>query len=348
MELQRLSEIGPQKAGGLFARAAGRRVLFITTKNVDYIRNAQEITALRRAGADVTVLGGMGRSYPARLAKVWGRLLCMPLRRYDLIFVGFAPQLVLPFFAWRFHGQEVWEDFFISLWDTLVDDRKKLRPGSMPARLLWWIDRRTLAYAGRVVADTRADADWFAETFGIAREKFEVCYLEADPAVYFPRPAPAKSDGRFVVLYFAGMLPLQGVETVLRCARLMAGENVIFDLIGPLPDRLRQTYGTLPDLCLTTWLPQRELAERIAKADLCLAGHFDPVIGKAARTIPGKAFICRAMARPVVLGDSPANRELFHADENTCFVPRGDPGTLAECIRARMTGARPEKEGDAR
>ena len=113
MEFQRLSEIERQKADGLFARAAGRRVLFITTKNVDYIRNVQEIAALRRAGADVTVLGGTERSYPARLAKVWGRLLCMPLRRYDLIFVGFAPQLILPFFARRFRGRVVWEDFFI-------------------------------------------------------------------------------------------------------------------------------------------------------------------------------------------------------------------------------------------
>lgn len=320
----------------IFARAAGRHVLFITTKNIDYLRNVQEIEALKRVAADVTVLGGRGGGYFSRLARLYPRLAFMSLRRYDLIVAGFAPQLVLPFFGRRFRGKEVWEDFFISFWDTLVDDRKKVRPDGPAARLLWQIDRSALLRCGRAIADTRADADWFARTFQIPREKFAVCYLKADDAIYSPRSAEHKAGGLFTVLYFASMLPLQGVDVVLHCARLMAGEPVVFDLIGPLPAELRRKYGRLPNLRLTPWLPQRELAERIARADLCLAGHFSRDIGKAARTIPGKAYIYRAMERPMILGDSPANRELFTEDDRTFFVARGDPQALADCIRARM------------
>ena len=55
------------------------------------------------------------------------------MKDYDLSFVGFAPQLVLPFFR-RLRKKPVIEDFFISLYDTLVQDRKKFRSGSLQFR----------------------------------------------------------------------------------------------------------------------------------------------------------------------------------------------------------------------
>ena len=55
-------------------------------------------------------------------------------------------------------------------------------------------------------------------------------------------------------------------------------------------------------------------------------------IEKAARTIPGKAYIYRAMNKPMILGDTPANHELFSADQNTIFVPAGDARFLTNAI----------------
>lgn len=339
MELSRSAEINSSRPepDELFARAGGRHVLFITTKGVDYIRNAQEIRALRRYAADVTVLAGRGGSYPTRLAEIYARLMCMPLGRYDMVVVGFAPQLVLPLFHRRFRGKTVWEDFFISFYDTLVNDRKEFRPGGLGARLARAADRTTLAYCDQVIADTRADADYFAREFGVDRQKIAVCYLEADNTIYFPRPAVSRpANAQPVVLYFGSVLPLQGADIILRGIRLMAGENIRFDFIGPLPDALRREFGGLPNLKLTPWLPQTELAARIAAADLCLAGHFNGEIGKAARTIPGKAYIYRAMGKPMILGDNPANRELFGEDGRTFFVRMGDPQALADGIRAGL------------
>lgn len=323
-------------ADAAFTRAAGRHVLFITTKNTDYIRNVQEISALRRTAAKVTVLGFPGGNYPTRLARLYGKLAFMSLRPYDLIVIGFAPQLVLPLFRRRFRGREVWVDFFLSLYDTLVDDRKKIRPGGGAARLLRALDRSTLLMCRRAITDTRADADYFARQFGIDRRKIEVCYLEADAAVYYPRPAAHRPGAPFTVLYFGSILPLQGVDVILQSARLLASDRILWDLIGPLPAGIREEFGKLPHVRLTPWLPQAQLAERIAAADLCLAGHFSGEIGKASRTIPGKAYIYRAMDKPMILGDNPANRELFHEDAHTFFVKMGDPRSLAECIRTRM------------
>ena len=102
-------------------------------------------------------------------------------------------------------------------------------------------------------------------------------------------------------------------------------------MIGPLGKK--ETPVASNNIEYIDWLPQDKLAEYIAMANLCLAGHFNGEIDKAKRTIPGKTYIYRAMGKPVVLGDSPANRELFdEAEEGVYFVPMGNPEALAERI----------------
>lgn len=80
------------------------------------------------------------------------------------------------------------------------------------------------------------------------------------------------------------------------------------------------------------WLPQEKLAEYIYMADLCLAGHFNAAVEKASRTIPGKAYIYQAMGKRMILGENPANRELYDNDKNVIFVEMGDDRALVEAI----------------
>ena len=155
---------------------------------------------------------------------------------------------------------------------------------------------------------------------------------------FYPRqPLSARlwSTETFVVLYFGSILPLQGVDVILQCARLMwQDQNIVFDLIGPVPQKERRLCADLLNVHFTDWLPQKGLAERIAQADLCLAGHFNARISKACRTIPGKAYIYQAMGKPMILGDNPANHELFDENGKTVYYVRmGDAGSLAEKIR---------------
>ena len=75
-----------------------------------------------------------------------------------------------------------------------------------------------------------------------------------------------------------------------------------------------------------------KLAEYIANADLCLAGHFNRDIDKAQRTIPGKAYIYQSMQKVMICGDNRANRELFKEDSSVCFVPMGSAEKLRDAI----------------
>ena len=333
-----------QNENSAFIEFKGRNVLFITTKNTDYIRNTQEIEALTDSANSVFVLGYDYKSYLKRLICIFARLMFMPLGSYDAVFVGFAPQLILPFFYRRFKGKTVAQDFFISLYDTMVSDRKKFRQGSFAGRLMHSIDEKTLKKSDIIIADTRAHVDFFVNEFGADKNKLRVAYLKADSSVYFPHKAakPDEFEGKFTVLYFGSILPLQGTAVILECIRLMKDcGKVVFVFIGPVDETEIENCRDC-HVRFTHWLAQNELSDRIAASDLCLAGHFNASIGKASRTIPGKAYIYEAMGKPMILGENSANHELFEQDDAShFFVTMGDAQKLKEKIlfAARSLGA---------
>ena len=310
-----------------------KKVLFITTKNLDYIRNSQELRLIKAQAASCQVIGSCQKSYVKRLFSVYRKLLFTKMKPYDLVFVGFAPQLVVPFFR-RLRKRELAIDFFISMYDTLVRDRKKFKDGSFPSRLAKWLDRRTLSLAQEIVTDTRAHGTYFVNELGADAEKLHVLYLEADTSIYYPREQKKEGglEGRFVVLYFGSVLPLQGVPVILEAMeRLRMREDIFFYMIGPFGEAAKKPDTS--NISYIPWLSQEALAAKIAEADLCLAGHFHGTIGKAKRTIPGKAYIYRAMGKPMILGDNEANRELYREEDGkTYFVEMGDAEALAEKI----------------
>ncbi len=319
----------------MIAYIKNKKVLFITTKRLDYIRNTQEIRLLKQYAAQFRIIGSDEKTYPVRLLHVYLRLLFSSARHYDTVFIGFAPQLILPFFAWKFKGAHRMIDFFISVYDTFCCDRQIIRPKGLLGKLLHRLDSCTLARADTIICDTGCHGSYFMEEFHAKKDKLTLLYLEADPVFYHPMavPKPLMLQKRHTVLFFGSMLPLQGYEIILEAFYALRDRpDYYFYFIGPLPDILKKKVQDMPNLCLQDWLMQEDLANHIAFCDLCIAGHFDARIEKAARTIPGKAYIYRAMNKPMILGDTPANHELFSADQNTIFVPAGDARFLTNAI----------------
>ena len=320
----------------MFEELKGKKVLFISTKNLDYLRNTQEIRLLAEQASQLDVIAFPDKSYPLRLMKVFWKLLLTGCRQYQAVFVGFAPQLVVPFWGWKLKKSRLYMDFFISMYDTLCFDRKKVSPSSFLGKRLLGADRRTLSRADVIVADTRAHGEYFCRELGADPDKVKVLYLEADREIYYPHRAerPWEAEGKYVVLYFGSVLPLQGVDIVLGAAELLKDrKEICFYIIGPVNGKLQAPQGG--NIHYIPWLDQKKLSDYIAFSDLCLAGHFCASIDKARRTIPGKAYIYRAMEKPMILGDNAANRELYSDREpGIYFVEMGSSAKLAEKIMA--------------
>lgn len=305
----------------------------MTTKNLDYLRNVQEINLLKNSAKSVEVIGYKDKSYVKRLLKIYAKLLFGSYKEADCVFIGFAPQLILPFFNFKFKGKTVMMDFFISVYDTLVFDRKKFKEGSIPARLCKWLDTKCINSAEHVICDTNAHGDYFAKEFGYKRENINTLYLEADASIYTDKQyeRPENIRDKFVVLYFGSVLPLQGIDTVLGAMdALKDKKDMYFYFIGPIKDRSLLPQGD--NFEHIEWLSQQELARYIGYADLCLAGHFNADIAKAKRTIPGKAYIYEAMNKPMILGENAATHELYNEDDKHFFVEMGSADKLAQKI----------------
>ncbi len=313
-----------------------KKVLFITTKNLDYIRNMQELTLINEHSASYTVIGSNAKSYPIRLFHVYSKILTTNCKQFDTAFIGFAPQLILPFFSRKFKHNYIIEDFFISLYDTLCYDRQKVRPNSFIGKLLHLLDKRTLHKADFVITDTCAHAAYFRNEFDAYTTDMHTLYLQADRSIYYPMQLvkPSHLTDKFIVLYFGSILPLQGIEVVLDAMALFKEHpHIYFYCIGPIEKtQLRKPLPKADNIEYIDWLPQKKLATYIAQADLCLAGHFHPSIEKAKRTIPGKAYIYKAMEKPMILGDNPATHELFSENSMVTFVEMGNALALAQKI----------------
>jgi glycosyltransferase involved in cell wall biosynthesis len=227
-------------------------------------------------------------------------------------------------------------DAFLSLYDSLVLDRGAIPERGWQARALAWVDRTACRLADRVLLDTQAHVEFFRETFDLPAEKFWVLPIGADDAVF--RPAPPASNGRVTtVLHFGRYIPLHGLETVVRAARILeqSGEACRFLLVGdgeerPRIESLVRELGSR-SVEFRDPLPPEALAETIRTAQICL-GIFGRT-GKAARVVPNKVYEAMAMAKPIITGDSPAARAFLHDGVDCLLCERGNPEALAETIR---------------
>ena len=310
----------------------GKKVLYIATKNLDYIRVNQEIEIIKNKASYTNVIASQNKKYFKRIVDVAKELLKVQSKEYDIIFVGFMAQMIFLLFPWKFRKNIVITDFFISIYDTLVFDRKRIKKDSILAKFCKMIDIYTVKKSDYLVADTKTHASYFAEEFNANEKNIFVCYLKADKNIYYPRlvEKPEEYKDKYVVLYFGSILPVQGVDVVMEAIQYLNKEKSIqFIIIGPTNKNFSRVE--LDTVTYIEWLSQETLSEYIAFSDLCLAGHFSATVNKANRTIPGKAYIYQAMKKEMILGTSEANKELF--DETYSFVSRGDSKELARCIR---------------
>ena len=315
------------------------RALYFGTYERSYPRNAQVISALRRAGVEVVerhraVWGGgeqwrAGAGAVLRLAAAEAQLFRGDAGEADVVLVGYPGHVDLPAARHVARGRPVVFNPLVSLYDTLVGDRGRFRPGSTAARALRLVDRRAFRASSLVVADTEANADYLAELAGLPRDRVAVCFVGAEERLFMPGPGEREPG---TVLFVGKLIPLHGLETILGAARL--APELHFRVVGD--GQLRRLLEGRPgNVEHVSWLPYDALPGELRRA-LCALGIFG-TSGKARRVIPNKAFQALACATPLVTADTLAARELLADGTSALLVPPGDPDALAAALR-RLAG----------
>jgi glycosyltransferase involved in cell wall biosynthesis len=323
---------------------AGRHIAHVGHHDPRYSRNRIVAHALALSGAEVTQIAD-ARRYLRRTPRLIGD---MARADFDAVVVGFPSHSDVPVAraAARWKGIPTVFDPLTSLWENAVIDRQSAAPGSIRARKYRLYDSLACRLADLILLDTQAHIDFFCDEFGLARRKFHRVWVGADERIMQPRQPPPDEDD-FVVFFYGGFRPFQGVDTIVRAARALErrGERVRFLVCGDGP-----TYAEVRGLSerigatSVTFLPRcavERLADLMAGSHVCL-GVFG-TNAKAQRVIPNKVFDALACRRPVITGDSAAIREALTDREDVWLCRRGDEEALADAI-AELRRDRPGRE----
>ena len=311
------------------------RVLYFGTYERDYPRNAQVISSLRLAGAEViehhagvwegrqSWQAGVGTA--TRLAAAELRLLRAPRVDFDVLVVGYPGHFDLRAARRAARERPVVFNPLVSLSDTFVGDRGRFRAGSPAGRVLAAVDRHALHAADLVVADTRANADHLASIAGLRSEEIAVCLVGAEDRLFQPGWAPEEP---FTFLFVGKLIPLHGLETILAAASAAPDQPVRLVGSGQLEPLLRERPSNVE---WVHWVEYEHLPLELHRAGSAL-GIFG-TSDKAQRVIPNKAFQALACGTPLITGDTPGARELLVHEESALLVAPGDPHALAAAMR---------------
>lgn len=236
-------------------------------------------------------------------------------------------------------------DPYVSLFETVIGDRQIARPRSVTGRAVRMLDGKAFRAADAILVDTASHGCLMAEQLDLPMRRRFVVPVGAESEIFTRRTLPPPGRVRRV-LFYGSMIPLHGIETIIRATMVLGAGRARFTLIGTGQEhaKARALAHELHADRTIDWVDRvsyERLPAEIEQADICL-GIFGTSL-KARSVVPNKVFQALACGRPVITADTPAMREWFTDGVDCCLVPPGDPVELAGAID-RVLADRLEQE----
>jgi glycosyltransferase involved in cell wall biosynthesis len=223
-------------------------------------------------------------------------------------------------------------DMFLSAYDTIVEDRRLVRPGSIVANYLRRVDTQACAAADLVVLDTPENASYVQELTGLPAERFTWLPVHDPDAPTEVQPWRAPLPGMPLELLFFGTgVPLHGLRTLITAVAGVA--DVRLTLVGGTDDDRRFAEVKLGSRVSIgpAFVDRDRLRELLGSCHL-VAGVFGAG-GKTQRVVPFKVVHALAAGRPVLTADTPAIARWLDGSGVVFSSRAGDAGALAAELR---------------
>lgn len=183
-----------------------------------------------------------------------------------------------------------------------------------------------------LIMDTKAHLDWMVNAYNFNPQKTGIVPIGADVEKF--KPEPKTNSDKFQVGFYGGFVPLQGVDRIVQCAKMLEQEKDIqFDIIGygPFYKKVKALASKLQvqNVDFKGWVQYEELNKSLNNFDLALG-----VFGTSLKTdlvIPNKIYHYAAMKTCIVTKDTPGIRENFVDGENIVLT-QNSPEKIAEKI----------------
>jgi len=235
------------------------------------------------------------------------------------------------------------------LWPESVTDSGML-PRWLSGMLAAWC-RRSYAAADRIVVPSAGYRRAMVQA-GVPAERIDVIYQWCDPRVVDGGPlglAPANMARSFQVLYAGNMGKLQGLDTVLDSAQLLAaaGHDVQFTLIGDgvEAERLRRRAEDerIANVRMLGRMPIEKVSALQRSADALLVHLVPSRLSNV--SIPSKVQSYLSSGRPVLVAMEGETAQLVErSGGGVCCAPC-DAGAMSEAI-LKLSGASAAERDD--
>ncbi|NYI19804.1 glycosyltransferase involved in cell wall biosynthesis [Xanthomonas arboricola] len=242
--------------------------------------------------------------------------------------------LAWSFFPKSLRPRKIIADAFISIYDTIVNDRQLVSRNGYFSKLLKSAERRAFGSADLIIVDTPQNARFYADTFGLPWQLFKPIPLSTNEKDYSKAPPFRKHTCN--VLFVGTLIPLHGIEVILAAAKLLSHrEEIVFTVVGDGQEAhaMETSINEISNLIWErNWMPPEKLAKYIVDSSICL-GIFGST-PKADRVCPYKIYAYASVGRPVITADSSWLKQITQDYGMPPFfgVPAGDSAMLASAI----------------
>ncbi|MGQ0791674.1 MAG: glycosyltransferase [Nitrosopumilaceae archaeon] len=253
---------------------------------------------------------------------------------YDIMIIPWRGILTLPL-AKIIHKKPIIYFPAFSIYDTLVNDRKKIKKDSVKAKIVHLVDKIACSWSDLIILESAEEIQYFCKEFSIPQEKFRQCPLAADESIFFPNNHEKKFN-KFTVLFFGSFIPLHGIDTIVKAAIILQNkDDIVFTICGDGQTKSEISKlisdNKLKNIELLGIVSKDKLIENIQSADICLGIFGDTK--KAKKVLTNKAFQILASKKPLITMESPTAKEYHLEDKKNCIlVPPANPEKLAGAI----------------
>jgi len=253
---------------------------------------------------------------------------------YDFMLIPWRGIITLPL-AKLIHRKPIMYFPAFSIYDTMVNDRKKIKPNSLKAKFYHIADKMACKWADIIILETSEEIKYFCKEFGLSSEKFHRLPLPADESIFIKRPFK-ESENEFNVLFFSSFIPLHGIRTIVESAILLKKfQDISFTICGDGQTRPEVESiiekNNLTNVHLLGIVSKEDLMKNVEKSDICL-GIFGSTM-KAQKVLTNKVSQNLASQKPLITMESPAATESKLKNKVNCIlIPPASPKKLSEAI----------------
>lgn len=232
---------------------------------------------------------------------------------------------------WLLEVRDLWPDSIVAL-DMMAEK-------SPFVRVLRGIENWLYRSAARIVTTNEGLRERLIAR-GVPASKIGVVPNGVDAALFTPRPAPRSLldkyglNGRFVVGYIGTQGLAHDLQSVIKAAERLRGENVAFLFVGDGAQHealvRHVARSKLENFHFVRTVPPDEVPDHIACCDALLVPMKRTEI--LSDTMPSKIFEIAAMERPIVIGAEGIAADLVAQHRAGLAVAPEDPAALTAAI----------------